>query len=313
METDGWRTRLAGGGATHLSSHARHPRSATSDKTRAGQTADLADSLKESQLAAGREPPFSVGRHRRRESQQQASKRESGPRHARPPARCVRGTGLSLNDAERSVARALRALRARCAGGRRRALPPRPQHSVSDCACFRERGRVLRTAPVAPRLAAPYGARPRSPGRRAAQSDEEQRRRSRNTWSQRAHARQDGEWVRVRSPRVTALPLGTWPLVAQRPLPHSTRVSRGRRPMPIDSRSPRRPDTRSVGQRDLRPGTRWRRQSCTASWRPASPSSSELLQIRIARHKPRQSAEVVRRPRPHPRQVSVAVRKGRSG
>src|SRR5215213_7683732 len=40
------------------------------------QTADLADSLKESQLAAGREPPFSVGRHRHRESQQQASKRQ---------------------------------------------------------------------------------------------------------------------------------------------------------------------------------------------------------------------------------------------
>src|SRR3954468_17676582 len=84
-ETDGWRTRLAGGAATHLSSHARHPRSATSDKTRAGETADLADSLKASQLAAGREPPFSVGRHRRAESQQQAPRsRSSAPR--RPPA-----------------------------------------------------------------------------------------------------------------------------------------------------------------------------------------------------------------------------------
>ena len=31
--TDAWRTRLAGGGATHLSSHARHPRPATSDTT----------------------------------------------------------------------------------------------------------------------------------------------------------------------------------------------------------------------------------------------------------------------------------------
>jgi hypothetical protein len=32
-ETDGWRTRLARGAATHLSSHARHPRPAPSDKT----------------------------------------------------------------------------------------------------------------------------------------------------------------------------------------------------------------------------------------------------------------------------------------
>src|SRR5512133_3213792 len=36
-ETDGWRTRLARGGATHLSSHARHPRPATSDKTEGSQ------------------------------------------------------------------------------------------------------------------------------------------------------------------------------------------------------------------------------------------------------------------------------------
>src|SRR5215207_3655413 len=34
---DGWRTRLAGGDATHLSSHTRHPRSATSDKTNGSQ------------------------------------------------------------------------------------------------------------------------------------------------------------------------------------------------------------------------------------------------------------------------------------
>jgi len=76
LGADGWRTRLAGGGATHLSSHARHPRPATSDKTRAGQTADLADSLKESQLAAGRDHPQRVGHHRRPQSQQQASKQE---------------------------------------------------------------------------------------------------------------------------------------------------------------------------------------------------------------------------------------------
>jgi hypothetical protein len=36
-ETDTSRTRLAGGGATHLSSHARHPRPATSDKTKGSQ------------------------------------------------------------------------------------------------------------------------------------------------------------------------------------------------------------------------------------------------------------------------------------
>src|SRR5215204_1288677 len=37
FRADGWRTRLAGGGATHLSSHARHPRPATSDKTEGSQ------------------------------------------------------------------------------------------------------------------------------------------------------------------------------------------------------------------------------------------------------------------------------------
>src|SRR5215217_3177617 len=37
FRADGWRTRLAGGDATHLSSHARHPRPATSDKTQGSQ------------------------------------------------------------------------------------------------------------------------------------------------------------------------------------------------------------------------------------------------------------------------------------
>src|SRR5215204_6976946 len=37
FRADGWRTRLAGGDATHLSSHARHPRPATSDKTKGSQ------------------------------------------------------------------------------------------------------------------------------------------------------------------------------------------------------------------------------------------------------------------------------------
>jgi hypothetical protein len=45
------RTGLAEGAATLLSSHAEHPRPATSDTTKAGQTRRV-DSLKESQLAA---------------------------------------------------------------------------------------------------------------------------------------------------------------------------------------------------------------------------------------------------------------------
>src|SRR5215216_7892695 len=54
-ETDTWRTRLAGGGATHLSSHARHPRPVTSDKTEG------------SQALAGRQP------------QSESARRRSGP------------------------------------------------------------------------------------------------------------------------------------------------------------------------------------------------------------------------------------------
>ena len=50
-EVDTRRTRLAGGAATLLSSHAGHPRPATSDTTK-GSQAHRADSLKESQLAA---------------------------------------------------------------------------------------------------------------------------------------------------------------------------------------------------------------------------------------------------------------------
>jgi hypothetical protein len=45
------RTGLAEGAATLLSSHAEHPRPATSDTTKGGQTRPV-DSLKESQLAA---------------------------------------------------------------------------------------------------------------------------------------------------------------------------------------------------------------------------------------------------------------------
>jgi hypothetical protein len=51
FEVDTRRTGLAGGAATLLSSHAGHPRPATSDTTK-GSQAPRADSLKESQLAA---------------------------------------------------------------------------------------------------------------------------------------------------------------------------------------------------------------------------------------------------------------------
>src|SRR4051812_24783243 len=53
-----------------------------------------ADNLKGSQLAAGREPPFSVGRHRRGESQQQASKRQS----AAEAPECRSLLGLAENE-----------------------------------------------------------------------------------------------------------------------------------------------------------------------------------------------------------------------
>jgi hypothetical protein len=57
-----------------LSSHARRPRPATSDKTGRKSAPSPADSLKESQLAAGRDLLRGVGRHRRPESKQQATK-----------------------------------------------------------------------------------------------------------------------------------------------------------------------------------------------------------------------------------------------
>jgi hypothetical protein len=52
------------GAATLLSSHAEDPRPATSDTTKGSHAPNGADSLKESQLAAGRDHPFSVGHHR---------------------------------------------------------------------------------------------------------------------------------------------------------------------------------------------------------------------------------------------------------
>src|SRR5215213_567906 len=72
------------------------------------QTADLADSLKESQLAAGREPPFSVGRHRHRESQQQASTQQSG----RPIRRCSVSSKALARHLGRSALSARRKTRA---------------------------------------------------------------------------------------------------------------------------------------------------------------------------------------------------------
>jgi hypothetical protein len=71
---DARRTGLAEGAATLLSSHADHPRPATSDTTKR-KSGHSADSLEASQLAAGRDLLLSVGRHRRAESEQQASKR----------------------------------------------------------------------------------------------------------------------------------------------------------------------------------------------------------------------------------------------
>src|SRR3954469_23158715 len=71
-EVDTRRTRLAGGAATLLSSHAGDPRPATSDAAK-GSEATPADSLKESQLAARSRPSPGVGRRRPDESKQQAS------------------------------------------------------------------------------------------------------------------------------------------------------------------------------------------------------------------------------------------------
>ena len=76
VEVDSRRTRLAGGAATLLSSHAGHPRPATSDTTK-GSQATPADSLKESQLAAGRDLPSASDVTDSRESQQQASTQHS--------------------------------------------------------------------------------------------------------------------------------------------------------------------------------------------------------------------------------------------
>ena len=72
------RTRLAGGAATLLSSHAGHPRPATSDTTKGSQTRPGPTASKRVSSPPGRDLLPGVGRHRRAESQQQASKRHSG-------------------------------------------------------------------------------------------------------------------------------------------------------------------------------------------------------------------------------------------
>ena len=81
LKADTRRTRLAGGGATLLSSHAGHPRPATSDTTK-GSQATPADSLKESQLAARSGPSPRRRTSPTPESKQQASNRKC------PVARC---------------------------------------------------------------------------------------------------------------------------------------------------------------------------------------------------------------------------------
>jgi hypothetical protein len=74
---DVWSTRLAGGAATHLSSHARHPRPATSDKTQGSPARPGPTASKRVSSPPGRDHLLHVGRHRQPESKQQASKRHS--------------------------------------------------------------------------------------------------------------------------------------------------------------------------------------------------------------------------------------------
>jgi len=62
---DVWWTRLARGGATHLSSHARHPRPATSDKTKGSQALSRPTASMRVSSPPGREHLLRVGRHRR--------------------------------------------------------------------------------------------------------------------------------------------------------------------------------------------------------------------------------------------------------
>src|SRR4051794_26331450 len=104
-ETDIRRTRLAGGGATHLSSHARHPRPATSDTTEGSQALARPTASKRVSSPPGREPPFSGGRHRRAESQQQASKRQRLRRCRGGPPLAAEGYRVRLAPTLRHVVR----------------------------------------------------------------------------------------------------------------------------------------------------------------------------------------------------------------
>ena len=69
------RTRLAAGAATLLSSHAGHPRSATSDKAKVVRPCGRQPQRESARRRSGT-LTFSVGRHRRGPSQQQASKEQ---------------------------------------------------------------------------------------------------------------------------------------------------------------------------------------------------------------------------------------------
>jgi hypothetical protein len=91
------RTRLAGGGATLLSSHAEHPRPATSDKAKGSHAHRPTASMRVSS-PPGRDHLQRVGRHRPPESKQQASMQQrrrgvcedsalAGMRHSTDPRR----------------------------------------------------------------------------------------------------------------------------------------------------------------------------------------------------------------------------------
>jgi hypothetical protein len=72
---DARRTGLAGGAATLLSSHAEHPRPATSDTTK-GSQANRPTASKRVSSPPGRDPLLGVGRHRPPKSKQQPSKQQ---------------------------------------------------------------------------------------------------------------------------------------------------------------------------------------------------------------------------------------------
>jgi hypothetical protein len=89
-----------------------------------------ADSLKESQLAAGRDLLFGIGRRRRPRSQQQASKR--APRGSCGPPRCSVAATPEMRDAVRASRRPR---------GRRGARRRRPRRACARRACSARAGR----------------------------------------------------------------------------------------------------------------------------------------------------------------------------